>query len=566
MAKASGNVEVVMTGDEAKLVQSWLRVRQVGPQGMASDLKKAGAAGAASGKNISAAMAGATTMMKTLRASVIQMVLGLTGVHQATALIRGEVEKLRKLQVTAAGSQVSFGTELALTSTALGGREDVSVEQLSEAAIEGSETGVPAGVLLRTLRQGLGAKGADLPASVTIDTTLKAAELFPALGAGAPDDFQSLVDASLAVMKAFDERDPEKVLGGILQTFRQSRASDMGIFAKTIIPTVAQLRGTSTDKEADTFEKLSSIAIALGQVSEDPQSRRTSTAFVRLMQTVALEMKKIGEVEPTAGFVESLEAVIAPGRSEEAEAVRQALVGMLDPAIKDIPRILDKKTGELISKRDPEIGGELRQRGAMMQFFDPSRQTRSLQIMDRTLQKLDGLSGAAAQVVIDRRQEMRERPEFQAAELDRQTRAAVERGRLKDPRGLGQVSSSAEILDLLDRAGLRMQFTNKLFDFVRQMAPGETQLEGVESNIRIVEANLATLSKFGKDQSEFNEIDLRMQGLSTGQTEAVIELRAVLQTLNEMKQILQLQERQPLTITVENENGVPQPVRPNVPQ
>jgi len=577
MARASANVDITVTADEARAIQSWLRLRQTGPQGMDRDLRRLGGTGGRAGRNIATSMTTAESVTRSLRREVVSLGLGFFGLQQTIGLFRREFAEILRLQQLSGAEQVKFGTELALTSTALGAREDVGISALTEAAIAGSTaTGVPADVLLRTMRQALGAKGAEFGASQAIAATTTVAGLFPALGKGDPGSFQSLVDATLATMKAFQETDPAKAVGAIEQAFQQSRATDLGIFAKTIIPTISQLRVVSPDKERDTFQNLAAAAIALGQASEDPQSRRTATAFVRLMQTLLLEMKKIGEIGPSEGFTAAREAVIAEGRSEDAERVRQAMVGLLDPAINEIPRMLDKKTREIIT--DPEIGGELRQRGAMMQFFDPRRETLALRILDETTKKLDGLTDAVKDLVIERREAQRAIPEMAAAEAERAASARATKTAITDPAGAA-ASIAQQVKDLSIRAGGPFLGEVTLQQAVRGLESrflGDDQIMAMRRQIGIIEANIesAQISRFGlgafladpsfvPGQGPQFSVPFRGDFPERGnqaQREATEELKLLrldlLQALRELT----------VTVTVQDENGTPRPATANVPQ
>ena len=584
MARASGKVEITMTAQEAQAVQAWMRLRAVGPQGFEKDVRKTGAAGAKAGTQIKQGMLGAGAAIKVLRRDVLAMATGFLGVQQAMSAIRNEADAIRKLQQTAGQSQTAFGKQLQRTFNALPEGSDITLSGLKDAVLSERQikTRVSPIDQLVAIQGVFAAKGPLVSAKESVDISQTVSEIFPSV-ADKPADILAINKAALSIKKTFPEAGSIKdILSSLNEGFQQSNVTDPAKFAATIVALTGQLKQI-TDDPNDSLEKFLAFGSALTQVSLEDTGKLTATAMVNLLTTMRANALGTGAITSDQGVFAGKDAFKDPGRSRETEAVRQRLVGVLDASLGDVERIIKESPslGELV--RPPGMGGERRMRPGMAQVLGGDTETLFDRLFEASLKNISTIT-EGGDVLQARRERVRAEPVMAAAEL-----SGIAANRLKVAEILSETGAAAAISEEIKDLAIRSGSSSFMASFrgfeTSVMGRNDTLVESLQRRVRLLEAGIerAQTPMFGSMLTEpnftpgegptmnervpFAHLFEPMRQLSESQNKANEEAKLMrLDLIAHIKLLTEATQNKPLKIIVENENGIPEPARANVPQ
>lgn len=213
---------------------------------------------------------------------------GLASVNTVASALVAELEKVKQIQIAAAGTQRTFEQSLADLGQNIGAEALPEARQRIQAAAP--ELGTTQAGLANLVGTAISAGAKDL------DQAFGVASAALKLTVGDAERAQALVGSTLDIATLGGTQNFEAALGQLLQVQSQVRSTNLSEFAANIGPALAAATGGGQNIEGVSTERALELAGVVSQIIKDPSGSNTATA---IRQFVARLDAFVPELETT---------------------------------------------------------------------------------------------------------------------------------------------------------------------------------------------------------------------------------------------------------------------------
>ncbi|QDT89169.1 hypothetical protein [Gimesia algae] len=335
---SGNNVDISITGSDAGMMQVWQR-EQREMQKSIDRMEKLSRTGKKASKDTKRGFDSALGSVKQFSHNLLGTIGAVGGVTSGIALLRAELENLRRLNKKDANVQVPFQDSMVQAYKNSGGLFEPKELERKVIAIE-KKTGVSPAKIAEAISSAFSAKGPKNQAEAedAIKSTIAALKFSPKISGG---DLADLTGAGIDLSKRFGFT-PEQSLGFLQSVGGQARVVEPNMLANNAAPAIANLSSFG-----NTATESGALIAALTQGATDKTAAMTGTSAISL----AAQLKERGIGKTTAEGIELLAA---------------------DPELRK--RFLEG--GKFDGKKHPKASFEKNASVAIQQLFDPGSVTR----------------------------------------------------------------------------------------------------------------------------------------------------------------------------------------------
>jgi hypothetical protein len=292
---SGNNVDISITGSDEGMMQVWQR-EQREMQKSIDRMEKLARTGKKASKDTKRGFDSALGSVKQFSHNLLGTIGAVGGVTSGIALLRAELENLRRLNKKDSNVQVPFQDSMVQAYKNSGGLFEPKELERKVIAIE-KKTGVSPAKIAEAISSAFSAKGPKNKAEAedAIKSTIAALKFSPKISGG---ELADLTGAGIDLSKRFGFT-PEQSLGFLQGVGGQARVVDPAMLANNAAPAIANLSSFG-----NTATESGALIAALTQGATDKTAAMTGTSAISL----AAQLKERGIGKTTAEGIELLAA------------------------------------------------------------------------------------------------------------------------------------------------------------------------------------------------------------------------------------------------------------------